>query len=57
MKQFRCADVIPGCGRVFDGPDEDDILAQVADHAAAEHGMDEVATDVLDAVRDRITDR
>lgn len=57
MKQFRCADVIPDCDRVFHGTDEDDILAQVADHAAADHGMDEVTPDVLAAVRDQITDR
>ncbi len=41
MKSFRCGDVVPGCTRAFTG-DEDDILAQVRDHARRDHGMTEI---------------
>ena len=47
---FACASVVPGCVRTFRGTKED-LLAQVAAHAAADHGMavvpDEVAAQVL----------
>ncbi len=38
MKQFACGDVIPGCTRTFRG-DEDQVLAEVADHARVDHGL------------------
>lgn len=38
MKQFACGDVIPGCVRVFRGPEEQ-VLAEVAEHARADHGL------------------
>lgn len=37
MKAFRCGDVLPGCSREFTGADREDILAQVAEHARADH--------------------
>lgn len=39
---LRCGDVIPGCAAVFEGDTEDDLLGQVAAHAAEDHGMTEV---------------
>jgi predicted small metal-binding protein len=40
VKAFRCGDVVPGCNRVFSGVDRADILAQVAEHARADHAVD-----------------
>ena len=39
MKRFVCADVHPGCGRVFTGPGDQAVLDQVLAHAAADHGL------------------
>ncbi len=50
LKSFACGDVVPGCSRSFAGSDDADILAQVAAHAAADHGLVEVPTSVVEAV-------
>jgi predicted small metal-binding protein len=56
MKEFRCGEIVPGCGAKFEGRSEEEILEQVAVHAREEHGMDEVPPDVVDNVRARITE-
>ena len=54
MKTFACGDVIPGCGARFSAADEDGIFAQVAGHAAADHGVTDITPELVQAVRDRI---
>ena len=56
MKQFACGDVVPGCGERFTGATTDDILGQVAAHAATDHGLAEVPPEVVDAVRAAVVD-
>lgn len=55
MKQFACGDVVPGCQATWERSTEDEILRDVAAHAASEHGMTEVPDDVVQAVRANIT--
>ncbi len=55
MKSFSCGDVVPGCGRTFTAPDEGGILAQVAAHAAADHGLTDIPPALVEQVRARIT--
>ena len=55
MKQFSCGSVVPGCTATFHAPDEAGILAQVAAHAKADHGMAEIPSGVVQSVRERIT--
>ena len=57
MKEFRCGEVVPGCGATFQGQSDDEIMEQVAVHARDEHGMDEVPPEVVDTVRAAITER
>ena len=54
MKQFACGDVVPSCGRTFTAPTEDGILAAVADHGRADHGLIEVPAELAAQVRARI---
>jgi predicted small metal-binding protein len=54
MKRFACGDVVPGCDATFVCDTEDDILFQVAQHAAEVHGMTEVPDAVVAQVRERI---
>ncbi len=54
LKRFSCGDVVPGCTRTFEAGDDAEILALVAAHAAADHGLVEVPAEVVDAVRSRI---
>jgi len=51
MKQFACGDVVPGCDARFVCSTEEELLAEVAAHAAADHGMTEVPAEVVDEVR------
>src|SRR3954451_17083794 len=39
LKRFSCGSVMPGCGRVFTGADDQRVLDQVLEHAAAAHDM------------------
>ncbi|MDQ2758843.1 MAG: DUF1059 domain-containing protein [Actinomycetota bacterium] len=54
MKNFRCGDVVPGCTRVFTGT-EDDILARVALHARADHGLAEIRPELATSIRSAMT--
>ena len=49
-RTVTCGAVIPGCPVVFVGVDDDDILRQVAVHAAAEHGIPSPPPEVAAAV-------
>ncbi len=42
MKTFACGDIVVECDAEFVCEDEDDLLVQVATHAAYEHGMREL---------------
>lgn len=54
MKSFACGDVVPGCDARFVCRSDDEILVQVAQHAAEVHDMPEVSSSVVDEVRARI---
>lgn len=54
MKSFSCGAVVPNCTATFQGETDDAILAQVADHARADHGMETVPPEVADEVRRHI---
>ncbi len=56
MKQFSCGAVVPGCTATFTGQSDDEILGKVATHAKEDHGMQEVAPEVVDAVKANIED-
>jgi len=54
MKEFYCGAVVPECSARFEAETEDAILAQVGQHAAADHGMSEVSDEVVRQVREHI---
>lgn len=45
---------MPGCAAHFDAEAGDELLAQVAPHAADAHGITEITPDVLEAVKGAI---
>ncbi len=55
MKGFACGEVVPGCGHTSTAADESGILAHVAAHAAADHGLTDVPPALVEQVRARIT--
>jgi predicted small metal-binding protein len=54
MKSFACGDVVPGCDAKWLGDTDDELLEQVAAHAAADHGLVEVPAELVAAVRAHI---
>ena len=51
MKTFACGAVVPGCDAQFSGADDDAILAAVAQHALADHGLTDVPAELVAQVR------
>ena len=51
MKSFSCGDVVPGCNASWVCDTDDEILAAVAQHAAAVHGLTSVSPELVGAVR------
>lgn len=51
MKSFRCGDVVAGCTAQWDAATEEEILALVATHAREDHGLVEIAPELVAAVR------
>jgi predicted small metal-binding protein len=56
MKYIRCRDVGVDCDFVARGVSEEDILRQCAEHAKSEHGMSEIAPELVQRVRAAIQD-
>lgn len=54
MFKLACGDVMPGCSARFENTDRDEVLAQVAAHARADHGISEITPEVLAAVEGQI---
>ena len=54
MKQFSCGDVVPTCTRTFLAPTDEEILAAVAAHARADHGLTEIPLHLVEQVRQHI---
>lgn len=50
-KQFACGDVVHGCSFTLTAENEAEVLAQVASHAAAAHGLTEVTPELLARVK------
>jgi len=50
-KQLACGDVVEGCARKFEASNEEELMKQVAEHAAAAHGVKEVPPELLAQVK------
>ena len=50
MKSFACGDVVPGCDARWVCNTEDEILVEVAAHAASVHGLVQLPADVVQLV-------
>ena len=57
MKEFRCGELVPGCGAAFAAESEDEILQDIAAHARDEHGMHEVPPEIVDRILASISER
>ncbi len=55
-KQFGCGDVVQGCKFTVTADNEAEVLAQVAKHAAAAHGITEVTPELIAKVKAAMKD-
>jgi predicted small metal-binding protein len=55
MKHFACGDVVSGCTARFVGDTDDEILALVAHHARQDHGLTDIPSELVSAVRGAIS--
>ena len=55
-KTLNCRDVGVDCDASFTGETEAEIMAQAAEHARTEHGLDEVPAELADKARGAIRD-
>ncbi len=56
-KQLRCGDLMPGCATVIEGKDDNDVLAQAAEHARRDHQIEQVTPDLEKQVRAAIHEK
>lgn len=54
VKTFACGDVVPGCDATWVCSTDDEILALVAEHAAAAHGGKVFSLELADSVSKHI---
>jgi predicted small metal-binding protein len=52
-----CADVVPGCAFTASAANEEELLKQIATHAAAHHGMSEITPELAAKVKAAIKTR
>lgn len=50
-RKFGCGDVVSGCKFTVTADTEQELLRQVAQHAAAAHGINEVSPELLAKVK------
>jgi predicted small metal-binding protein len=50
-KNIACGDVVPGCAFTATAATEEELIAQVAKHAAHDHGVTEITPELAAQVR------
>lgn len=56
-KNLACGDIVPGCTFTATGATEEELIAQVAAHAAHEHGVTEITPELAAQVKAAIRTR
>lgn len=54
--RLACGDVMPGCAASFENADKSALLEEVAQHAAADHGIHETTPEVFAAVDAKVVE-
>lgn len=50
-KNISCADIMPGCDFKAEAETDQELLSQVAKHAADAHGVKDITPDLLEKVK------
>lgn len=52
--KLACGDIMPGCSTRFESSSRSDLMADLAQHAEAAHGLSTITPDILSAIDSRI---
>ena len=52
--RLACGDVMPGCSARFENADRDDLMSEVATHAADAHGITDITPEVRQLIAGHI---
>lgn len=52
--KLACGDVMPGCSTRFENTNRADLMNDVAQHAAAAHGITSITPEIFTAIDSRI---
>jgi predicted small metal-binding protein len=55
-KTLKCGDLMPGCSAVIEGKDVAEVMTKAAEHAAQEHGLDNITPELAEKVQAAIRD-
>lgn len=56
MKQYHCGSLVPGCTWRTQADDEAEIVRRAVEHLRTAHGEDMVRPNLVDEIKQRITD-
>ncbi len=56
-KQLRCGDLMPGCSKIIEGRDEQEVIAKATDHARDDHHIQQMTPDLEKKVRGAIHEK
>ena len=56
-KILRCNDIMPGCNKVIEGKNDDEVFAKAEAHARKEHNMTIITPHVMSQIESAIRDK
>jgi predicted small metal-binding protein len=56
-KVLKCADLMPGCDKVIEGKDADEVFAKAEAHARKEHNMTIIPPNVVSQIEAAIREK
>jgi predicted small metal-binding protein len=56
-KVLKCGDVMPGCDKVIEGKDSDEVFAKAEAHARKEHNLTIITPSVMTQIESAIRDK
>ncbi len=56
-KQLKCGDLVPGCDKVFEGKDDNEVMQKAGAHAASDHGFTSMTPEMIANVKSKITEK
>jgi len=51
---LACGDVVPGCAAKLEADSEEELMAQVVDHARDAHGVSEITPELAGQVKEAV---